>query len=614
MAKSDVVLGEEKDGAEAEPGVAGIDAVGLAVAMDAARYDPELARKAGNYLEEQHRLVKLQIKHFDEERRLAIAAAKRKRFADRIRNTISAGLLLILGGALLGTTWMVGDAVVSKQVIVAPFDLSPTLAARSLNGKIVAVGLLDELDRLQAATKSSTQKAALANAWDGDIRIAVPETGLSIGEISRTLHERFGHDVHIDGSLVETPTQGLALTVRGTGVSPKTFSGQAAELEKLTEDAAAYVYGQSRPALWAAHLATTGRYVEAIAFARAALGRTQSVERARLLDMWSDSVGLSGGSLSEALSLARAAVKLNPEDWGAHADIQFWLGAMGDEEGAWRAGEEMKRLAGGRPGRAPEIQYQSWDLLTWNLAEFHSAIIADLDATGGGGTNFGAQWAYLAATQILLHDAQSAQLAISTAAYDEKDPVDRGFLHWVKALLADEEGNINGAAEEWAAYATAYSYPVISTSLANMICYAAPAFERAGRHVEADATLKAMSNLKYVDCYRFRADILDGRGDWPGAQRAYADAVALAPDLPAAYYSWGVALTRHGDVAGAAVKLKDANRRGPHWADPLKAWGDVLAKQGNVKDALAKYDDALKYAPNWKQLKETREALGKQKT
>ena len=107
----------------------------------------------------------------------------------------------------------------------------------------------------------------------------------------------------------------------------------------------------------------------------------------------------------------------------------------------------------------------------------------------------------------------------------------------------------------------------------------------------------------FIDCYRFRADILDSRGDWPGAQKAYADAVALAPDLPAAYYSWVVALAKHGNLDAAAAKLKDANQRGPHWADPLKAWGDVLLKQGKAKEALVKYDEALKYAPNWKHLR-----------
>jgi tetratricopeptide (TPR) repeat protein len=94
-----------------------------------------------------------------------------------------------------------------------------------------------------------------------------------------------------------------------------------------------------------------------------------------------------------------------------------------------------------------------------------------------------------------------------------------------------------------------------------------------------------------------------------GAQAWYANAVKLGPSIPSGYYSWGVALAKHGDLEGAAAKFKDANLKGPRWADPLKAWGDVLAKQGMIKDALAKYDAALKYAPNWKELKETREAL-----
>jgi len=133
--------------------------------------------------------------------------------------------------------------------------------------------------------------------------------------------------------------------------------------------------------------------------------------------------------------------------------------------------------------------------------------------------------------------------------------------------------------------------------------------EAAGHPDKADALLKSAGTL--VDCYRFRADILDGRNDWRAAQKAYAAAVVLAPDLPAAHYSWGVALLKHGDLAGAIAKLKDATERGPHWADPLKAWGDVLAKQGQRKEALAKYDEALKYAPNWVALKQARDAAAK---
>ena len=155
--------------------------------------------------------------------------------------------------------------------------------------------------------------------------------------------------------------------------------------------------------------------------------------------------------------------------------------------------------------------------------------------------------------------------------------------------------------------------PTVREGSVAKTCWIVPIEEAAGHPEKADAALKALTH-RYVDCERFRGDILDHRSDWAGAQRAYADAVALAPDLPAGYYSWGMALSRHGDLAGAAAKFKEASQRGPHWADPLKAWGDVLVKQGNTKEALAKYDTALKYGPHWKQLKEAREAVTKQKT
>jgi ABC-type sugar transport system ATPase subunit len=87
--------------------------------------------------------------------------------------------------------------------------------------------------------------------------------------------------------------------------------------------------------------------------------------------------------------------------------------------------------------------------------------------------------------------------------------------------------------------------------------------QRAKAQAALDAPQKAVAVGIFVDCYRFRGDVLDLRGDW---------------------------------------------------ADPLKAWGDVLMKQNQPKEALAKYDEALKYAPNWKQLKQAREAAVTMKT
>lgn len=182
---------------------------------------------------------------------------------------------------------------------------------------------------------------------------------------------------------------------------------------------------------------------------------------------------------------------------------------------------------------------------------------------------------------------------------------------FLRGRLAAESGDIAAAVREMEAFGAAYVDPAVIFNFPGYNCWIAPAEEAAGHPDKADAVLNAAG--RFVDCYRFRADHLDGRGDWGQAQKAYAEAVALAPDLPAPYYSWGLALARHGDLAGAEEKLQAANRRGPNWADPLEAWGDVLARQGRTKQALAKYAQALRLAPNWTQPKEAREALLKQK-
>jgi tetratricopeptide (TPR) repeat protein len=184
------------------------------------------------------------------------------------------------------------------------------------------------------------------------------------------------------------------------------------------------------------------------------------------------------------------------------------------------------------------------------------------------------------------------------------------MAHFVRGRLASEADDSERAVAEMEAFGAAYADPIVSANYPGYNCWIAQAEAAAGHPDKADAVLNSAGT--FVDCYRFRADILDHRGDWPGAQKAYAEAVALASDLPAAYYSWGAALARHGDLAGAEAKFRDANQRGPRWADPLKVWGDVLVKRGHTKDALAKYDEALKYAPNWKELKDAREVAAKQ--
>jgi hypothetical protein len=75
------------------------------------------------------------------------------------------------------------------------------------------------------------------------------------------------------------------------------------------------------------------------------------------------------------LGLYRAAPKLKPDFWGGYNNVMNTLWVLADEEATWRAGEQMRKVAGGRPGRAPEIHYRKQDVLTWNLEP--GTVVAD---------------------------------------------------------------------------------------------------------------------------------------------------------------------------------------------------------------------------------------------
>jgi len=610
------ILGEEDEKPEVETTetLTGADAFAAAIAAKLAGNDPQVARDTSTFLGKQSRLLDIQAKHLEDEHaaRLHYLQGQARevdirRFALRLRLGFQLFIALVAMAIGIGLAVMIHDAVTSRRVVIEPFHAPPSLAARGIDGAVIAGALLDDLGRLQEATHGTSAARSLTGAWAGNLKLDLPETGISLGEISRLLRERFGHDVHIDGDLVETMAGGLALTVRGNGVPPKTFSGSPTELEKLTGLAAEYVYSKSQPARWATYLNNTDRYAEAIAFSRAAMTSADPAQRPWLLNNWAIGLQLSGASVRDALNVLRAAVRLQPDFWVAHSNIQSTLIGLGDEEGAWQAGEAMRKESGGRPGRSSEVYFSTWDYLTWNLPAWLDAITADAEANGGAGTDFSSAGSIIADIDARLHDNQAAELALKTTADDPNDPAGVSLTHHVRGRLAAELGDMASAVAEMELYGAAYVNPTVSNQSPGYQCWIAPIEEAAGHPGKADALLKSAG--RFVDCYRFRADILDGRGDWAGAQKAYAEAVALAPDLPAAYYSWGAALARHGELVGAEAKLMDANKRGPHWADPLKAWGDMLVNQGNSKDALAKYDQALKYAPNWKQLKQARAAL-----
>jgi len=82
------LIGGESDGGDAETAPAGVDPVASAVAMDAAKYDPLMANKVGDYLDRQAKLVAIQTEHLHEQREVILANLKLKCWGERIKIAI----------------------------------------------------------------------------------------------------------------------------------------------------------------------------------------------------------------------------------------------------------------------------------------------------------------------------------------------------------------------------------------------------------------------------------------------------------------------------------------------------------------------------------------------
>jgi tetratricopeptide (TPR) repeat protein len=611
----EVLGGEaERQDVETPDSRAGAEAFAAAIAAIASRQDPEVARKTAEFLDHQSRLLETQRQHLKDEHALRLANLRHQahllrgqRISQFFRiafQTCTALAVAAIGVAIVAA---VRDAMHARSVIVEPFESPSSLTARGLTGKVVAGGLLDELRRLQFATRADIEKRDLSSAWAGDVRLEVPETGISFSDVSRLLKGWLGHELHISGDVTELPTGELAVAVRGDGLVPQTFNALPGQIDRALSAAAGYIYSEAQPSLWAAYLVDSGRYEDAVEFCRGKVTAASALDRVSLYQYWATALLRLGGSGEQAVALYREALALDP----ARSESVDWLAGgqlrVGDEEGAWRSGQHLRANTRGRIREAPDMGLLNYYALVNDYATLLKVQQLDAEHGGGEGTSTMVVGPQIAWTLALLHDSAAAELALQTTKVDPRDSSIVPLTHFVRGLVAMDRNDNVRAANEFEGAWSAFADPAVAYATPGAYCWVALAEELAGRPDKADGALAVGG--KYVDCYRFHGDILDRRGDWTGAQRAYAASVSLAPDLPSGYYSWGMALAAHGDLKGATAKFKDANERGPLWADPLKAWGDVLVKQGHPKDALRKYDEALKYAPNWKELKEAHEAV-----
>ena len=613
------LLDSEPD--EREGGVAGADAVALSLAMQKAAHDPELGRTAAEYLVQQRHLVQLQIKHFDEERRLAIAAAKRKRYADRIRNTLSTLVALIVLGLILAIIRITLEAFNDYSVVVEGLTVPSELAAQGTTGQALADNLVGRLAAIRSTVNrhSFSSTAEVRGNRARSVKVEIPETGVSLDEIEQFLHRWLGRQVPVSGELRSEANGDVSIALFIPGAEPIELRGPSADLDRLMQEAAEKAFEGFDPTNYVIYLMVSGRGPDALAaaerFASSSSVQAGSVqEKAAAYSLW----GGADPDQRRALSRALIAVDLDPRINVGWLEAARASARLGHDQAAneyfhkvlgTKIEDQLPQLRGGNARVILEAHIEI-DQATGDFA----ALDADYQATH---SSVGERYAQRARIAAALHDDSSSreQLARAVAAGTADDFVrsTRWYVStatgdWPEALnvakaFVDEAtaGKVAAPGPDWAGEREL----VLKTVYRPWLAYA----ELMNKDVAAATALMAQSPADCYLCVQIRALIAEAAGDPAAADRWFADAVRQAPELPLAYLQWGQTLLVRGDLAGATKQLALAHEKGPRFADPLKAWGDVLVKQRRPKEALAKYDEALKYAPNWGALKAARAAL-----
>jgi hypothetical protein len=579
---------------------AGRAAEGIALAAQG-RLDP----RAAAYLEEQTRLSRLQSQNLIEQNAFELSHLRFRRFTDysRFALEIAAGLIVLLIVCGLGA--MVWSATQDRDLVVEAFSVPQDVAQTGMTGSVLAGRVLDRFGQMQASTFSLVQGAGSYRSNESEqVRVEIPDTGISIGELSRYLSQWLGHETHVAGDLVHTP-KGLALSVR-YGDAPGVVA-EGGDLDQLIEQAAEHIYAAARPLRYADYLAAHRRFAEAEAIVVPLAGRGCARERALAYLSWSTIEALEGDQHA-ALEKSSIATRLDP------ANAAAWYK---EEDAAYDLGHGEKALAAEDAVLALIKQGKAADLNPDMAATLPVALAADSDIDRGD-----AQGARNACESLLnpdiIIDCNSGNLA-QFAAADHDLAEARRLAALIPAKHPDGKPNgqvpktlevIAETEQDWpGALRAAKQIDAMLDNKPDRLWYrltvAWPilAYDMARNGDIAGA--QALIGKTAVDCdlcVRMRANIAAANRDWAAAARWFAIVSARTPSIPDADADWGEMLLHQEKFDAAIAKFESAHAKGPHFADPLEMWGEALMLKNHSDLALTKFEEAAKYAPNWGRL------------
>jgi len=579
--------------------------------------DISMAEDLRLFLREQTKLARLQAEQLEQEGGLTRWSFRLKHMGEALgvafRLTIALvvfAVAVLIGGAL----W---SAAHDNGLVIEAFSVPSDLAARGLTGQVFASQMLDKLAAMQRATASARSPSSYTNEWGNDIKVQIPDTGVSVGEVNRYLRNWLGHETHITGEVYRT-ADGIAITARESDGAGATFFGHDADLDKLIQQAAESVYKDTQPYRYAAYVSfglgvvpDVGRIGEVKKIYDRLIVEGPPRERA-----WAyiglANLAAANGNLEDAVAYSGNAIAIMPDMALGYVNLESNAKTLGHAQQALDAARAVVRTF---ERKQPEdLSARSSAVLDADEHANLAGYVGDYDqslrwsAKEAGLPEYGSSVETARETMAnalaQLHDGGGASAAwkLFEPATDPQTAANRLGDRMLEDFVLERWGAV---VLRQKAFESSFDNAIAPLAKIIEVRQERPAVAYAKARVGDIAGADALIGRTPLDCYpclRFRGLIDMVKKNWGGADYWFARAVDEAPDPPFAYAEWGQMLLAKGDFESAIAKFREANAKSPHFADPLEQWGEALIAENRSDLAIAKFSEANAYAPHWGRL------------
>ena len=580
------------------PSVTTIDPIDIALSHDDAD-DGSLARRL---LSQQIELVDAQKNEISVKNALVDAQLNEI----RIKRVLWGGAVALM----LGLMVLLGIAMVkasrSHALIVEPFHAPASLEARGLDGTAIANRLTDRFAAMRDQSDSARAEDSYANGGDGEIKIAIPNTGVSVGDVWRYLRQWLGNDRRIGGDVTIIGDQ-VEVTARISGGKGESFRAPLADPTPAIDAAAASIFKQTQPYRYALVISQTKGPEAAIPLMRAIAEEGSEVrERQWGYIGWETMLNRIGRS-DEAALRARQGIVLDPTFGKIYSNLSDADGLIGRSEAQLSANRKVVELlrTPAQSQLSPNGFAHTRDAGQVHVAQLLGNDEAQVAVLQHEGTlpeyNGNARSARMDTLIKLAKLGEFRRAAESLPLLPFSDPAFAFQANGVVVEFAAATGRSAKAVAMMDRTLSSFAKLIPKgMALADFAPAAAARYAElliaAGRAADA-AKAVAPTRLDCYPCLVARGEVAAALGDRPAATRWFAEAARQGPSLPQADYQWGRMLAANDNRPAALAHFAVAAKRAPGWYEPPYASGRILMAQNRFAEARAALEKAHAAAP-----------------